>query len=68
MKETEVATRDIRESKEKEIIELSQEEIDRWTELSKPVQEKMISKLESKGLPGRQFFDDVRDLVKAYKP
>jgi len=67
LKETEDATKDIRNNPDKEIIKLSPEEIDRWTELSKPIQERMIKKLESKGLPGKQFFDDIKKLVKEYR-
>ncbi|MBW1799134.1 MAG: TRAP transporter substrate-binding protein DctP, partial [Deltaproteobacteria bacterium] len=63
-KESEDATKDIRENPDKKIIHMSQKEIDRWTELSRPIQEKMIKKLESKGLPGKALFDDVRKLVK----
>ncbi|MBW2065684.1 MAG: TRAP transporter substrate-binding protein [Deltaproteobacteria bacterium] len=66
-KETELATKDLRNSPDKEIITLSKKEIDRWTELSKPIQEKMISRLESKGLPGREFFEDIKKLVAEYK-
>jgi TRAP-type C4-dicarboxylate transport system substrate-binding protein len=67
LKETEISTKDIRDNPKKEIIQLSQEEIDKWTALSKPVQDKMISKLEKKGRPGKQFFEDIGKLVKEYK-
>ena len=67
LKETEASTKDLRGNPAKEIIKLSQKEIDRWTELSKPVQDKMIKKLESKGLPGKRLFDDIRQLVKESK-
>lgn len=64
-KESEISTKDLRENPEQEIITISQEQVEKWTEASKPVQEKMISKLESKGLPGRQLFEDVAKMVKA---
>lgn len=67
LKESEAATKGLREDPTKEIIKLSQKEIDRWTELSKPIQDKMIEKLESKGLPGKVFFDDIKKLVKENK-
>ena len=65
-KESEISTKDIREDPEKEIITISKEQVEKWTEASRPVQETMISKLESKGLPGRQLFEDVAKMVKAY--
>jgi len=67
IKETEISMQEIKDNKEKEIIKLSQKEIDRWTELSKPIQEAMIKKLESKGLPGKQFLDDIKKLVNENK-
>ncbi len=67
LKETELSMQDIKENKEKKIIKLSQKEIDLWTELSKPIQDKMVAKLESKGLPGKQFLDDIKKLVKENK-
>ncbi len=45
LKESEVATKSLVGNPDKEIITLSQKEIDRWTEFSKPMQGKMIKKL-----------------------
>jgi TRAP-type C4-dicarboxylate transport system substrate-binding protein len=65
-KETELSTKDLRDNPEKEIIMISKEQVRKWTEASRPVQEKMISKLESKGLPGKQLFEDVANMVNTY--
>ncbi|MDB4444253.1 TRAP transporter substrate-binding protein [bacterium] len=51
----------------KEIIELSTEENEKWIELSKLLQEKLISTIEGKGLPGRAAFNELTTMAKEYE-
>ena len=49
-----------------EIIELSAEESARWADAVKSLPDKYIQEMEAKGLPGREFVDAVRELIKKY--
>jgi TRAP-type C4-dicarboxylate transport system substrate-binding protein len=49
-----------------EIISLSQDEKRRWSDKIKPLNDKWISDMEGKGLPGKKIFDDARLLLEKY--
>ncbi len=49
-----------------EIIPLSQKESARWAKAVEPVIAEYIKKAESKGLPGREYVDTLRTLIKKY--
>jgi TRAP-type C4-dicarboxylate transport system substrate-binding protein len=50
-----------------EIITLPPEELARWHECYKPLQEKYIADMEAKGLPGKEFLDEIFQLMEKYK-
>lgn len=62
-KEIEVATKSIKEDPEKEIIQLTAEEESRWAQKATDSQQNVIKKMEERGLPIRQFIQDVKDMV-----
>jgi TRAP-type C4-dicarboxylate transport system substrate-binding protein len=49
-----------------EIIEVSPEELERWHRVIKPVLDSNVDKLAAKGLPARQFFNRMIELVNMY--
>ena len=49
-----------------EIIELSPEESARWVDAVKFLPDKYIAEMEAKGLPGREFVDEVKKLINKY--
>jgi TRAP-type C4-dicarboxylate transport system substrate-binding protein len=49
-----------------EIFTLSSEEKERWADRIKPLNDKWISDMEAKGLPGKKIFDDARLLLEKY--
>lgn len=62
-KEIEVATKSIKEDPKKEIIQLTAEEESIWAQKAVDSQQKVIKKMEKRGLPIRQFIQDVKDMV-----
>ena len=48
------------------MIYLTPEEMELWYEAAKPVNEKWVADMESKGLPGRKVYDEARRLAKKY--
>ena len=49
-----------------EVIRISKEEEARWKKALKPVQEKWVSEMEAKGLPGREMLNDQLRLAEKY--
>lgn len=62
-KEIEVATKSIREDPKKEIIQLTAEQERLWAEKAADAQQKVIEKMEKRGLPIRQFIQDVKAMA-----
>jgi len=50
-----------------EFIELPPEELARWVEVTKPIQQEYIDDMESKGLPGQALVDMTLDLMEKYR-
>ncbi len=67
VKEIEVATKSIREDTSKQIIQLTAQEENLWAQKAMAAQKKLIEKMKKRGLPIRQFIQDVKELVKAEK-
>jgi TRAP-type transport system periplasmic protein len=49
-----------------EIIQLSDEESARWAKATEPVAEEYIKAADKRGLPGRQYVDAVREMVRKH--
>jgi len=49
------------------IIQLSKDESARWCRTVQPVIDKYASRVESKGLPGKEYVETIRNLIKKYK-
>ena len=49
------------------IISLSKDESARWCKAVQPVIDQYIKRIESKGLPGKEYVETIRDLIKKYK-
>ncbi|MBW2003789.1 MAG: TRAP transporter substrate-binding protein [Deltaproteobacteria bacterium] len=49
------------------IISLSKEESARWCRAVQPVIDQYIKRIESKGLPGKEYVETIRNLIKKYK-
>jgi TRAP-type C4-dicarboxylate transport system substrate-binding protein len=49
-----------------ELITLSDDEQDRWTERLQPLHEEYISELDKKGYPGREMVETVKELADKY--
>lgn len=67
LKEIEVATESIRNDPDKEIISLTNAEINSWAEKAAEEQKIIIDRMKRKGYPIEQFMQDVKDMVKAQK-
>jgi len=50
-----------------EIIELSDEELARWVEVTKPIQQIYIDEMEADGLPGQALVDMTLELMEKYR-
>ena len=61
------ATREQMAANGVEMIELPQEEMQRWKEATQPVVEAWIAENEAKGLPARQFIEDYLALTAKYE-
>ena len=48
------------------IIQLAPDELERWHRLSQPGREAAIAGVEARGLPARNFFDRMNDLIAEY--
>ena len=48
------------------IVNLTPEEMKPWYAAVKPIHEAWIEKMEAKGLPGRQVFEEAQRLTKKY--
>ena len=62
-KEIEVATKSIKDDPNKQIIQLTAEQEKLWAQKAADSQQKVIKKMEKRGLPIQQFIQDVKDLV-----
>jgi TRAP-type C4-dicarboxylate transport system substrate-binding protein len=51
----------------KEVIYLSDEEVDRWRAKVQPLYDKWIADREARGLPAKQVFDEARRLFQKYQ-
>ena len=49
-----------------EVIDLPQEEADRWVNYVTPVQEQYVASMKEKGLPGQEALDLVKELAEKY--
>jgi TRAP-type C4-dicarboxylate transport system substrate-binding protein len=49
-----------------ELIEVSPKELKRWQQLIQPKMDSVVSDVEAKGLPARQFFNRMKELVDEY--
>lgn len=56
----------VQEKKKVEIINLSEAENAKWVDLIKPVQEKYVAELKSKGLDGDKILSTVKELADKY--
>lgn len=54
------------EEKGMEVIELSQEEADKWINLVQPIQDEFISKVSEQGFDGQAILDTVKGLAEKY--
>jgi len=48
------------------MIYLTPEEMELWHAAARPVNEKWVTDMESKGLPGRKVYNEARRLAKKY--
>lgn len=49
-----------------EVITLSEEEIEKWIDMVKPIQDEYVASMEEKGFSGREILDIVKNLAKKY--
>ena len=52
--------------KKGELIEVSPEELKRWRQLIQPIMDSMVTNVEATGLPSRQFYNRMVELVAEY--
>ncbi len=58
---------DLNKMPDKEIIILSKEEHERFTDIAKPFQEELVASIEAKGLPGRKTFEELIKMIGDYE-
>ena len=52
--------------KDREVIPLTSAQIERWTEICKPIWDRWVADMESKGLPGKEVLSQAQSLVVKY--
>lgn len=60
------ARKTVETMKGKEIIKLSDAEIAKWKKITRPVIDRWLQDMKSKGLPGQAVFDETERLLKQY--
>ena len=50
-----------------EIITLTAQEMARWAELAKTMNNNYVASVDAKGLPGTKVFNEIQKFVKEYK-
>jgi TRAP-type C4-dicarboxylate transport system substrate-binding protein len=57
---------DVKNMKDKEIIPLTSEQVEKWREICKPITDKWVTDMEAKGLPGKAVLNKAQSLVAKY--